>query len=139
MHYKNLVFEKVKESGSITDTSLTKSLTKDGYLLHEDVINKALLDLEIMGLINVTWLNKNTRRIEIVSNKNEEDDVELENKKSLENDYESSFPATKSDLSLNLKWKAASKAIPIKIIVRYGAVTLYAFHAKSDVGVFVSL
>jgi hypothetical protein len=62
------------------------------------VINKALLDLEIMGLINVTWLNKNTRRIEIVSNKNEEDDVELENKKSLENDYESSFPATKSDL-----------------------------------------
>ena len=96
MQYKNLVLEKIKESGSITDTSLTKSLTKDGYLLHEDVINKTLLDLEIMGLINVTWLNKNTRRIEIVSNKNEEDDVELENKKSLENDYESSFPATKS-------------------------------------------
>ena len=97
MHYKNLVFEKVKESGSITDTSLTKSLTKDGYLLSGDIINKTLLDLEVMGLINVTWLNKNTRRIEIVSNKNEEDDVELENKKSLENDYESSFPATKSN------------------------------------------
>ena len=98
MRYKNLVFEKVKESGSITDTSLTKSLTKDGYLLSGDIINKTLLDLEVMGLINVTWLNKNTRRIEIVSNKNEEDDVELENKKSLENDYESSFPATKSDI-----------------------------------------
>ena len=98
MRYKNLVFEKIKESGSITDTSLTKSLTKDGYLLHEDVVNKTLLDLEIMGLINVTWLNKNTRRIEIVSSKNEEDDVELENKKSLENDYEASFPATKSDI-----------------------------------------
>ena len=98
MHYKNLVFEKVKESGSITDTSLTKSLTKDGYLLSGDIINKTLLDLEVMGLINVTWLNKNTRRIEIVSNKNEEDDVELENKKSLENDYESSFPATKSNI-----------------------------------------
>ena len=98
MQYKNLVLEKVKESGSITDTSLTKSLTKDGYLLSGDIINKALLDLEVMGLINVTWLNKNTRRIEIVSNKNEEDDVELENKKSLENDYESSFPATKSDI-----------------------------------------
>jgi hypothetical protein len=51
-----------------------------------------------MGLINVTWLNKNTRRIEIVSNKNEDDDVELENKKSVENDYEASFPATKSDV-----------------------------------------
>ena len=98
MQYKNLVLEKVKESGSITDASLTKSLTKDGYLLSEDIINKTLLDLEVMGLINVTWLNKNTRRIEIVSNKNEEDDVELENKKSVENDYESSFPATKSDV-----------------------------------------
>ena len=98
MRYKNLVLEKIKELGSITDISLTKGLAKDGYILHEDVINKTLLDLEIMGLINVTWLNKNTRRIEIVSNKNEEDDVELENKKSLENDYESSFPATKSDL-----------------------------------------
>ena len=98
MQYKNLVFEKVRELGSITDTSLTKSLTKDGYLLDEDIINKTLLDLEIMGLISVSWLNKNTRRIEIVSNKNEEDDVELENKKSLENDYESSFPATKNNI-----------------------------------------
>ena len=98
MQYKNLVLEKVKESGSITDTSLTKSLTKDGYLLSGDIINKALLDLEVMGLINVTWLNKNTRRIEIVSNKNEEDDVELENKKSLETDYEASFPTTKTDI-----------------------------------------
>ena len=98
MRYKNLILEKIKESGSITDTSLTKSLTKDGYLLHEDIINKTLLDLEIMRLINVSWLNKNTRRMEIVSDKNEEDDVELENKKSLENDYEASFPATKSDV-----------------------------------------
>ena len=98
MRYKNLVLEKIKELGSITDISLTKGLAKDGYILHEGIINKSLLDLEIMGLINVTWLNKNTRRIEIVSNKNEEDYVELENKKSLENDYEASFPATKSDI-----------------------------------------
>ena len=98
MRYKNLVLEKIKELGSITDISLTKGLAKDGYILHEGIINKSLLDLEIMGLINVSWLNKNTRRIEIVSNKNEEDDVELENKKSLENDYEASFPATKSDV-----------------------------------------
>ena len=98
MRYKKLVLEKIKESGSITDISLTKGIAKDGYILHEGIINKSLLDLEIMGLINVTWLNKNTRRIEIVSNKNEEDCVELENKKSLENDYEASFPATKSDV-----------------------------------------
>ena len=81
MQYKNLVFEKVKESGSITDTSLTKSLTKDGYLLHEDVINKTLLDLEIMGLITVSWITKDTRRIEIVSNQEEEDEIENSNKK----------------------------------------------------------
>ena len=98
MRYKNLVLEKIKELGSITDISLTKGLAKDGYILHEGIINKSLLDLEIMGLINVSWLNKNTRRMEIVSDKNEEDDVELENKKSLENDYEASFPATKSDV-----------------------------------------
>ena len=98
MRYKNLVLEKLKESGSITDISLTKGIAKDGYILHEGIINKSLLDLEIMGLINVTWLNKNTRRIEIVPNKNEEDHVELENKKSLENDYEASFPAAKSDV-----------------------------------------
>ena len=98
MHYKNLILEKIKESGSITDTSLTKSLAKDDHILHQDAINKTLLDLEIMGLINVSWLNKNTRRIEIVSTKNEDDDVELENKKSVENDYEASFPATKSDI-----------------------------------------
>ena len=98
MRYKNLVLEKIKELGSITDISLTKGLAKDGYILHEGIINKSLLDLEIMGLINVTWLNKNTRRIEIVPNKNEEDHVELENKKSLENDYEASFPAAKSDV-----------------------------------------
>tara|TARA_Y100001949_G_C15835482_1_gene263894 strand:- start:57 stop:353 length:297 start_codon:yes stop_codon:yes gene_type:complete len=98
MQHKNLLLEKIKESGSITDTSLTKSLTKDGYLLHEDVINKTLLDLEIMGLISVSWLNKNTRRIEIISDKKEDDDVELENKKSLETDYEASFPTTKSDI-----------------------------------------
>ena len=98
MHYKNLLLDKIKESGSVTDTALTKTLTKDGYPLPDDIINKTLLDLEIMGLINVSWLNKSTRRIEIASNQNEEDDVEMENKKSLENDYESSFPAAKNDI-----------------------------------------
>ena len=97
MQYNNLIFEKVKESGSITDASLIKSLTKDGYILPEDIINKILLELEIKGLINVNWLNKNTRRIEIISSQ-DDDEIELENKKSLESDYEASFPATKNDI-----------------------------------------
>jgi len=84
--------EKVQEKGSITDTTLIKSLVKDGYHISDDLFNKTLLDMEIMGLINVNWMTKDTRRIEIVTNKEEEDDVELQNQKSLEKDYEDSFP-----------------------------------------------
>ena len=84
--------EKVQEKGSITDTTLIKSLVKDGYHMSDDLFNKTLLDMEIMGLINVNWLTKDTRRIEIVTNKEEDDDVELQNQKSLEKDYEDSFP-----------------------------------------------
>ena len=84
--------EKVQEKGSITDTTLIKSLVKDGYHVSDDLFNKTLLDMEIMGLINVNWLTKDTRRIEIVTNKEEDDDVELQNQKSLEKDYEDSFP-----------------------------------------------
>ena len=90
--YKNIVMEKVEEKGSITDTTLIKSLVKDGYHISDDLFNKTLLDMEIMGLINVNWLTKDTRRIEIVTNKEEEDDVELQNQKSLEKDYEDNFP-----------------------------------------------
>ena len=90
--YKNIVMEKVEEKGSITDTTLIKSLVKDGYHISDDIFNKTLLDMEIMGLINVNWLTKDTRRIEIVTNKEEENDVELQNQKSLEKDYEDSFP-----------------------------------------------
>ena len=84
--------EKIKEKGSITDTTLIKNLIKDGYQISDALFNKTLLDMEIMGLINVNWLTKDTRRIEIVSNQEEEDDVELQNQKSLEKDYESGFP-----------------------------------------------
>ena len=84
--------EKVQAKGSITDTTLIKSLVKDGYHISDDLFNKTLLDMEIMGLISVNWLTKDTRRIEIVTNKEEDDDVELQNQKSLEKDYEDSFP-----------------------------------------------
>ena len=86
--------EKVQEKGSITDTTLIKSLVKDGYHISDDLFNKTLLDMEIMGLINVNWLTKDTRRIEIVTSQEEEDDVELQNEKVLEKDYENSFPAS---------------------------------------------
>nr|AIF03251.1 hypothetical protein [uncultured marine thaumarchaeote KM3_162_H04]AIF08464.1 hypothetical protein [uncultured marine thaumarchaeote KM3_30_B02]AIF08474.1 hypothetical protein [uncultured marine thaumarchaeote KM3_30_B03]AIF18941.1 hypothetical protein [uncultured marine thaumarchaeote KM3_85_A07] len=90
--YKNIVIDKIKELGSITDKTLAKKLVKDGYHLSDDLFNKILLDMEIMGLINVNWLTKDTRRIAIVSKQEEEDDVEMQNKKTLEKDYENSFP-----------------------------------------------
>ena len=97
MNYKNIVIDKIKESGSITDKTLAKSLTKDGYDLSDDLFNKTLLDMEIMGLVKVNWLTKDTRRIEIVSSQEEEDGVEMQNKKMLEKDYENSFPEPNDD------------------------------------------
>ena len=89
--YKNIVIDKIKELGSITDKTLAKKLIKDGYNLSDSLFNKILLDMEIMGLINVNWLTKDTRRIAIVSKQEEEDEVEIQNKKTLEKDYENSF------------------------------------------------
>ena len=88
--------EKIKESGSITDKTLARSLTKDGYNMSDDLFNKTLLDMEIMGLVTVNWLSKDTRRIEIISTQAEEDEVEAQNKKTLEKDYENSFPESNS-------------------------------------------
>ena len=89
--YKNIILEKIKNDGSLTDKSLSKALAKDGYLISDDLFNKTLLDLEIMGLINVSWITKNTRRVETVTGQIE-DEVEIQNKKMLEKDYEASFP-----------------------------------------------
>ena len=88
--------EKIKESGSITDKTLARSIAKDGYNMPDDLFNKTLLDMEIMGLVTVNWLSKDTRRIEIISIQTEEDEVEAQNKKTLEKDYESSFPESNS-------------------------------------------
>ena len=90
--------EKIKESGSVTDKTLAKSLVKDGYNMSDDLFNKTLLDMEIMGLVTVNWLSKDTRRIEIISIQAEEDEVEAQNKKTLEKDYENSFPESNSDV-----------------------------------------
>jgi len=90
--------EKIKESGSITDKSLAKSLAKDGYNMSNDLFNKTLLDMEIMGLVTVNWFSKDTRRIEIISIQTEEDEVGAQNKKTLEKDYENSFPESNGNV-----------------------------------------
>ncbi len=97
--YKDLVLEKIKESTTITDKVLYKKLTSDGHVMSEGFFNQVLLDLEIMGLITVSWITKDTRRIEIMSNQEEEDEVENSNKKMMEKDYESSFPKAENGTS----------------------------------------
>ncbi len=89
---KNKVFDKIKEVGSLTDSELFKALSKDGIILTEDKFNKILLDLEILGLVNVAWITKDARRIEVITIKEEVDEVEEQNREEMERDYEASFP-----------------------------------------------
>jgi len=89
---KNTVYEMVKESGSLTDSELSKLLIKTGISIPEDEFNKTLLNLEIYGLIKVSWLTKEQRRIEVVEKENEIDEIEQQNREKLEHDYEAGFP-----------------------------------------------
>ncbi len=93
---RNFVFEKVKDHGSLTDTELSKIMIKDGMVIPEDRFNKVLLDLEILGLIKVSWLTKDTRRIEIIKEKDEVDEIESQNIERMERDYESGFPGVEN-------------------------------------------
>ena len=97
--------EKIQEKGFITDKTLVKSLVKDGYHISDEVFNKTLLDMEIMGLVSLNWITKDTRRIEIISNR-EEDNVELQNEKTLEKDYKNSFPESNNNIYLESKMKS---------------------------------
>jgi len=90
--YKNKLYEMIKESGSLTDSELSKLLIKGGLSIPDDEFNKILLSLEIYGLIKVNWLTKEQRRIEIVEKENEVDQIEQQSREKLERDYEAGFP-----------------------------------------------
>jgi len=89
---RNLVYEKIKDAGSLTDEELNRSLAKSGVTLAQDKFNKILLDLEILGLIKVSWLTKDSRRVEVTVQEKEVDEYEEQNKEMMEKDYEASFP-----------------------------------------------
>lgn len=61
---RNLIYEKIKQAGNMTDSDLTNALTKDGVSITEAELDKTLLDLEIYGLVRVSWITKDKRRIE---------------------------------------------------------------------------
>ena len=93
---KNTIFEKIKQESSLTDKELLKSLTKAGLVLSNAEFDKTLLDLEIEGLITVSWITKDTRRIETIKEKEEEDEYEEQIKEENERSYEASFPGTEN-------------------------------------------
>ena len=94
---RNAMYERISagNGGSMTDAELSKALAKDGRIVAPDRFNKVLLDLEILGLVRVGWLSKDTRRIEVVPDASaggDEDDVDAQNREAAERDYEASFP-----------------------------------------------
>lgn len=64
---RNIVLEKIKEVGNLSDNELLSNLEKDGVPISMADLNKTLLDLEIFGLVRVSWLTKDKRRIELVT------------------------------------------------------------------------
>jgi len=64
---RNLMYEKIRQARTMTDADLMKDLTKDGITLADSEFNKTLLDLEIYGLVRVSWVTKEKRRIELVA------------------------------------------------------------------------
>jgi hypothetical protein len=63
---RNLIYEKIRHSGNLTDVDLMNIISKEGIQVTEVDLEKALLDLEIYGLVRVSWLTKDKRRIENV-------------------------------------------------------------------------
>jgi hypothetical protein len=63
---RNIVYEKIKQSNTLTDSELNSLLSKEGIELDLAEINKILLDLEIYGLLRVSWISKDKRRIELI-------------------------------------------------------------------------
>jgi arginine repressor len=64
---RNLVYEKISQARTTTDTDLMNALQKEGLTLADSDFNKTLMDLEIYGLVRVSWLTKDKRRIELVA------------------------------------------------------------------------
>lgn len=63
---RNLLYEKIRQAGTMTDIDLMNALQKEGLTLADSEFNKTLMDLEIYGLVKVSWVTKEKRRIELI-------------------------------------------------------------------------
>ena len=62
---KNVVYDVIKLEKNTTDDELNKLFKKQNIETSRNDINKILLHLEIMNLISVRWIGKNSKRIEL--------------------------------------------------------------------------
>ena len=62
---KNVVYDVIKSEKNTTDDDLIKLLKKQNIETSRNDLNKILLHLEIMNLISVRWMGKNSKRIEL--------------------------------------------------------------------------
>lgn len=63
---KNIIMEKIREEGNITDIELLSELQKKHNWINMNDLNQNLLELEIKGLIEVFQTTKDKRRIELI-------------------------------------------------------------------------
>ena len=62
---KNVIYDIIKSEKNTTDEELIKLLKKQNIEISKNNINKILLHIEIMNLISVRWMGKNSKRIEL--------------------------------------------------------------------------
>lgn len=72
---KNVIYDLIKSEKNTTDVELIKLLKKQNIETSKNDINKVLLHLEIMNLISVRWMGKNSKRIELSENNDQKSDV----------------------------------------------------------------
>ena len=72
---KNVIYDLIRSKKNTTDVELIKLLEKQNIETSKNDINKVLLHLEILNLISVRWMGKNSKRIELSENNNQKSDV----------------------------------------------------------------
>ena len=68
---KNVIYDLIKSEKNTTDVELIKLLKKQNIETSKNDINKVLLHLEVLNLISVRWMGKNSKRIELSENRDQ--------------------------------------------------------------------
>ena len=67
-----MIYDKLQVTDHLIDVDLLKTLQKEGNDITIRDLNRALMDLDIMNLISVRWVNEKKRRIELSKNAQQE-------------------------------------------------------------------